>query len=133
MEGVRSDATKASKVIAMAMSGAVPLREIATGEVFERRSSTSAATLGKKGTKKGTKKGAKSTAEMMGLTSRGEDGHGEHQRSRSAGDNPESAGGDYSFNEFDGEGGGDATFATAGQNGSDEPLPYVSPYTLPQA
>jgi hypothetical protein len=131
MEGVRSDASKASKVIAMAMSGTVPLREIATGEAFERRGPGAATSGGKKGSKKGSKKGAKSTGEMMGLTSRGgADDHGEPQRSRSAGDAPESAG-DYSFNEFEGEG-GDTTFATSAPQGSDEPLPYVSPYTLPQ-
>ena len=90
MEGVRTDATKASKVIALAMSGKVPLKAIATGEAFERRSN-SATTLRKK--VKGNKK-SRSTAEMMGLTSGGED-----SRARSAGA-PDSAGGQYAFDDF---------------------------------
>ena len=124
MEGVRSDASKASKVIAMAMSGKVPLRDIATGAALERRSNS--ATHGGRKTKKGTR----STAAMMGLTSAsdGDDG----RQSKSAGGDPD---GGYAGDSFEVDpGAGDAPYSAGGGGGgsADEaPLPYVSPYALP--
>jgi hypothetical protein len=119
MEGVRTDATKASKVIALAMSGKIPLKDIATGKALELRS-TSATALKKKKPKRD-----KSHAEMMGLT-------GDDPRTSKSAGAASAGGGGYGFDEFNDEADGPAdgargVFTTEAP--AEDPLPYVSPYT----
>jgi hypothetical protein len=118
MEEVRSNATVASKIISLAVSGEVPLRDLAMGEGLKR--STSAGR-----TRKKKMKGSRSASQLMGLTSESE---GEQRATKSAGGEPS-----YTFDQANGEQPPEAgTFVTSGAAPAQDPLPYISPYELPQ-